>query len=800
MAKSLHILIVEDSASDAALVVRQIERAGYEVCWERVDNAAALQAALQKGRWDAVLCDYAMPDFGGAEALAIVRDSGRDLPFIFVSGTMGEDVAVEAMRVGAHDYVMKGNLKRLVPAIERELREAEVRRDRREAEEELRVTHEALRHLLAHSPAVICSQRIDGPDMRIEFVSDNVQRLLGFSAAEVARRGWWLDSLHPEDRARVLAVVREGTRGPGYSAEYRLRHRDGTYRWIKDSNRVVCDAAGQPREAVGVWTEITERKAAEESLRAERQRFAHLFENSPVATWLEDCTALEAWMQQLRAEGVMELRAFLTQHPEQVQHALGLIRVLDVNQAAVTQNAASSKQHLMTSLPGLFPSSSHPVFGEELAAFWSGKTRFEFEIRSARLDGAPLDLIVRVDVPEKDGRPDFSRVIVATTDITERKKIEAQFLRAQRLESIGQLAGGIAHDLNNILAPIMMLTPMLRESIHDPHMLALVQMLETSAKRGASIVKQVLTFSRGIEGRKAPVQTRALFNEIQSIVRETFPRTITIQTRVPADLWLVQADSTQLHQVLMNLCVNARDAMPNGGVLLLDAQNLRLDAESARTFPGAKEGCYVAWRISDTGQGIPQEHLDHIFDPFFTTKEVGKGTGLGLSTVLGIVRDHGGVIDVTSEAGQGTRFTLLLPALQQSAQVPPPTDTTSVPRGHGERVLVVDDEESVRQLVQLALEHHGYQPMIATDGKKAINLYTEYGENIRVLLTDMDMPPPHGQAVIQAARKLHPEVKIICMSGHPRAVQLEPSPAAFLEKPFTASRMLRTLHQVLAQK
>ncbi|MBI5383915.1 MAG: response regulator [Verrucomicrobia bacterium] len=399
---------------------------------------------------------------------------------------------------------------------------------------------------------------------------------------------------------------------------------------------------------------------------------------------------------------------------------------------------------------------------------------------------------------DDQGRP--HSVLVINTDITEKKKIEAQFLRTQRLESIGQLAGGIAHDLNNILAPVMMVAPLLREQLTHPESRSLLDTLEASAKRGADIVRQILTFSRGVSTDKVPVQSRHVFKEITNLIRETFPRALTVQTLVPADLWLVEGDVTQLHQVLMNLCVNARDAMPQGGLLTLAAENVRLDDASARRIPNAKFGPYVLWRVADTGTGIPPEIIDRIFDPFFTTKEVGKGTGLGLSTVLGIVRGHSGCLQVESQPGQGTQFSLYLPALE--APEPNPIKRPAPPPpGRGELILVVDDEESVRTATGKLLEKHGYRVLSAAGGTQAVELFQQHQAEMGAVLTDLMMPQMDGVALVRVLRRLEPRVKVLATSGLAvdpllSAVR-EAGVSVFLRKPCDAFTLLEKVRTVL---
>ena len=428
-----------------------------------------------------------------------------------------------------------------------------------------------------------------------------------------------------------------------------------------------------------------------------------------------------------------------------------------------------------------------------LTGQWTG------EARQRAQDGRELVVNCRWTlVRDAQGQP--QAVLAINTDLTEKKSLETRFLRAQRLESVGQLASGIAHDLNNILTPVIMGATLLREAMPDPEMLSLIDTMEASALRGADIIKQILAFSRGLPGARSPLPSGRLFKEITGLTRETFPRSITTEATLARDLWLVEGDATQLHQVLLNLCVNARDAMPDGGTLRLTAANVQLDAASARRIPGGQPGPCVEWRVADTGQGIPPEVLDRIFDPFFTTKEIGKGTGLGLATVLGIVRSHGGWIEVTSTVGQGTEFRILLPAVVEAPAAPPVAPGPPVPPAQGELILVVDDEVSLRQTIQRTLEKHGYRVLLAQNGAEALGLFAQHSDQIALVLTDMDMPGQRGDALLRAIHRLRPTVRTICMSGHPRHEGLDPARSAFLAKPFTSQQLQAALQEALKAK
>ncbi len=403
-------------------------------------------------------------------------------------------------------------------------------------------------------------------------------------------------------------------------------------------------------------------------------------------------------------------------------------------------------------------------------------------------------------VRDRTGQP--TSILVVNTDITQKKQLEAQFLRAQRLESVGTLASGIAHDLNNVLAPILMSVQLLKIKFPEPQHQPLLKMLESNVKRGAALIKQVLSFARGIEGKRVTLQVKHLILEIEQIVRETFPKSIGFSCDVESNLWTVLGDATQLHQVLMNLVVNALDAMPNGGTLKTSAKNIFIDENYARLHIDAQVGPYITIAIADTGTGIAPETLERIFEPFFTTKSVGAGTGLGLSTVMGIVKSHGGFIQVYSEVGQGTEFQVYLPAIQATATQE--NSDSDLPLGRGELILVVDDESAIREVTKVSLEIYNYKAIAACDGMEAIDLYTKHQAEISVVLTDMMMPVMDGPTTIRTLKQINPDVKVIAISGLSSSDKLAAAAVSgvtnFLSKPFSAKELLQTLSKVLDPK
>jgi len=774
MKTPLNLLIVEDSPDDADLIVGQLKREGFDPTWRQVETEADFLAELKKSP-EIILCDYAMPQFSGLRAAKLLEESALHIPFILVSGTVGEDAAVEAMKHGATDYLLKDRIARLGSAVRRALDESQLRRQRIQAEEELSRTHEALRQMLAHSPAVIYTLRIEGQNVIPVLASENMERLLGYTTAESMSYAWWLDGLHPEDRDLAVSTLAKGLAGGSNSMQYRFRHKNGTYRWIEDSSRVLCDAAGQPREVVGVWTDISDRKQAEIVLRESEEKFRQLAENINEVFWITD----------------------------PVKHQM--LYVSPAYERIWGRPCQALYQSPQSWLEAIHPEDRPRV----LESFMTKQERGDYDetYRILRPNGA-VRWIRDQAFPVHNPEGKLYRIVGTAEDITERRKLEEdkkgleeQFLRAQRLENIGMLAGGIAHDLNNVLSPILMSCELLQELVQDEQIRETVEMIKCSAERGADLVKQVLSFARGVEGERLIVQPQHLIREMVDIVRKTFPKSICLHSDLPNRLWTLSADPTQLHQVLLNLCINARDAMPDGGDLTLSAENTELDANCASVSPNAKPGNYVLIKVTDSGCGIPAEMQDKIFAPFFTTKEAGHGTGLGLSTSLGIVKSHGGFVKLHSEPGAGSTFEVWLPA--QSGPMPsaPRIEEIHCLRGQGQRILVADDEAAVRTLTKQTLEAYGYSVLTATNGAEAVALYARYKDEIEAVITDAMMPVMDGLALIRALKVIRPSVRVIACSGSPneefQSKILEAGAKRFLPKPYTVETIITSLDQVL---
>lgn len=635
----LHIVHVEDNENDRELVALSLRRHKIPAELVHVANEAQLRQALQRRDVDIILSDYTLPTFDGALALRIAKELRPETPFIYFSGTIGEEQAVESLKSGATDYAFKNRLDRLPAIIERALRETRQVIERRYAEEALRSSEETFRQLVDNIEEVFWLTDLGNTTML--YVSPAYEKIWGRTCRSLYDDpSSWVNAIHPEDRERIHHAAKLRRYAGIYNEEYRIIRPDGQMRWINDRAFPILDASGAPYRVAGI-----------------------------------------------------------------------------------------------------------------------------------------------------------------ATDISERKKLEAQFLRSQRMESIGALAGGIAHDLNNTLTPILMSIEVLRQTHQDRQSQLILDTISTSARRGANMVKQLLTFARGTEVTHRALDVKKIVREVTGILGQMFPKSIRICTEIADDLWTTIGDATQLHQVLLNLCVNARDAMPTGGNLTIKVANFQVDENFARSYIDAKAGSYIMVSVADSGVGIEPGIRERIFDPFFTTKSADKGTGLGLSTVRGIVKNHQGFMSVDSEVGHGSDFRIFLPAQEHIVHSVEPGKARNLPTGTGELILIVDDEEEIRILAKKTLEAFGYRVLTANNGTEAVAVCAQEALNIHLMLTDLAMPGMDGTTLISAAQKLVPQIKIITTSGlgemSESAGQVPAGAAAFIPKPFTADRLLTVIRQVL---
>jgi two-component system cell cycle sensor histidine kinase/response regulator CckA len=634
----MNLLHLEDNNNDAELV-ENVLRAAWPACKiKRADTRKDYLAALGRGGFDLILSDYTMPDLDGLSALDLALEKCPDKPFIFLSGTIGEERAVEALKRGAADYVIKDRPARLVPAIRQALDKIEKRHQLQQTEGR------------AREQAALLSKAHDAI-----WVTDIKQRITYWNASAARLTGWTEEEALSHDVRALL-------------------------------------------------------------FRYDNQRY------------------LEA-LQKLLADGQ-----------------------------------------------------------------WRGELHLQNKADSPLVVESHWTLVAN-----QAGQPES--ILFINTDVTEKKKLEAQILHTQRMESIGTLAGGVAHDLNNSLTPILLAMGVLHEKASNLESRAIIEKVESSVKHSAALVKQLLAFARGADGQHGELDLRLLVSDAGKFMQQTLPPDVNLEVQINEDLWPVVGNATQLKQVLHNLCLNARDAMPDGGRIKIFTQKLMVNESIKPSLPEASLGPYAIIAVSDTGTGIRPENLERIFDPFFTTKEFGQGSGLGLSTVQGIVKGHHGFITVNSIMDQGTIFRIYLPALPSRAKPalfgPSDTASASLPAGHGEEVLLIDDDPGIREVVSHILEKHNYRVTAAAVGLDGLEAFRLRQDKIKLVITDLYMPGMSGATVIRALHAKDPDLRIIAISGNPNIPHLGEEITSdrlmFLPKPLTTEKLLTTARLMLDQ-
>lgn len=625
----IRVLHLEDNEHDRIFVAEMLRTGGLDCHIVAVKAAGDFEWELRNRSYDLIISDYSIPSFNGLSGLMMAREISPHIPFIFFSGTIGEESAIESLKQGAVDYVLKQRPHRLVPAIRQALHNVAAGIRLKDTEQKNREQAELLDK--ATDAILVCDL-----NRRIIYWNRGAERIYGWAAHEVEGK----------DLVQVLFHGAEPSQG------------------------------------------------------------------------------------------------------EEIRKGIG-------------------------------------ESGE-----WNG------EIPELTKDGRAILIQCRITlIRDASGQP--KSLLAINTDITERKHLEEQLLRAHRLESLGTLVSGIAHDLNNTLGPVLIGIDVLRKAPAEQE--RILQMMEKSARRGAEMIKQMLAFARGGATCKVVFSIESLVNEMSKTLTHTFPKSIQCEIKVGEKLWLISGVSTQLYQVLMNLCVNARDAMPEGGKLTLSVENISLDAATAASIPDAKAGNYVCICVADTGKGMSPEQMKKVFQPFYSTKAPGKGTGLGLSTSLYIVKNHGGFLTVASQINKGTEFKCHLPAVIE-APLPEPAPPP-MPRGNGECVLLVEDEAVDTRAARTTLESHGYRVLAAENGLEAVTSLSENRSAVDLVITEMELPLMGGSATAVALRRIRPDLKVVMVgeSEKPaeelkRKIHIN----GFISKPVTAEKLLRTVHAVMA--
>jgi len=1027
MDRPLRVLIVADSVDDTELLLRQLRGGGYQPVFARVDNPAALRAALDEPGWEVVIADDLLPDVSAPAALALLKDRELDLPLIIVTDRVGEDAAVAAMKEGAADYLLKDRLARLGPAVAQALEQKRLRDEKRQDELALRESERKLRLIAENTTDVVLAYDMN---RRLIYVNPAVERQTGYGVEELHERDF-INWLHPEDEAKMARRREQIYQGIGFSnEEFRIVTKQGEVKWVLASWGPLSDESGRQIGVQGREQDITERKLMEEALRQSEaslgraQEIAHLGnwdqnlvtgelswsdeiyrifgfapqELAPTADFFFRCVhpddvelvrqAVEAaWRQRrpyhidhriVRPDGserivheqaeisfdelgnpvrmigtvqditerkraeealheseerfrttftyavtgmaqaglggrflqvnpsLCEMLGYSEQellslhfqditHPDDLASSLELVRQLLAGQTdsfqmekrylhkdghvvwgqlsvSLVRDARGRPLQSVVEIQDiterkrveeelrkseeryrdLFENANDILYthdlrgnftsinkaGERLCGYprdetlklniaqivapeclsqvrenladklSSGLEATTYELEVICKDGSRLPVEVHTRLIYEAGRPVGVQGIAR--DISERKQAEAehhrleeQLFQAQKMESIGTLAGGVAHDFNNLLTAILGNTQLALARL-KPEDLLHRRLLEIAkaANRASSLTSQLLAFSRRQRLERKHIDLNDTLGDFMKMLRRIIGADVELSLQVAPNLSSVFADPTQIEQVVMNLAVNARDAMPGGGRISIETHSVRLDEAFCHEHPWAKPGSYVQLAVSDTGCGMDAETRQRIFEPFFTTKEVGKGTGLGLAVVYGIIQQHDGLIHVQSAEGRGTTFKIYLPATKQAATAEP-LEAQPALRGGRETILVVEDEESLRELIQEVLGGLGYNVLLARDGKEAVELYAAHHEQVALAVLDLVMPRMGGQEAYERMRERGGKLPVIFMTGYSvevaRSQFLTEAGATLMQKPYSMNELGRKVREALDQ-
>jgi len=762
--KPLRVLFIEDRQEDVELSVHCLRQAGLEVRCDVAQNAEEFAACLDRSAYDVVLADYSLPGWSGIEGLAVLQERGLDIPFILVTGIAGEETAVDCIKQGAADYILKDRLARLPVAVHRALEEKQRRAEQARTDHALRKSEERFRHLFEEAP--VAYHEIDRQGI-VRRVNRAECELLGYAPEEMLGRPVW-DFVVPEQRETVRAVIVEKMRAPYKPAPFTREWvcRDGRHLTVEIHENLILNAAGEVAGIRSALLDVTERKLAEE----ERGRLVAILEAATDFVGVANAAGQVVYLNRagrllvgIRDDEDLSSRPLRDYHPS---WAADLV--------------------LNTGIPTAIRE-----------GVWKGETAW------LTRDGGEIPTS-QVIVAHKSPTGELQYLSTIARDLTEHRRLEEQFRQAQKMEAVGRLAGGIAHDFNNLLMIIRGYSDLLLEELKpaDSRRRALEE-IRTAGERAAALTRQLLAFSRKQVLQPQILDLNAVVSNINTMLRRLIGEDIELTMLPGAALGRVQADPGQVEQVIMNLAVNACDAMPHGGKLTIETANVNLDEDYARRDGNAAPGPYVRLSVSDTGCGMDAETRARIFEPFFTTKEGGKGTGLGLATVYGIVKQSGGYIWVYSEVGQGTAFKIYLPRAPGSAEVRQQEEVQQTLPGGVETVLVAEDDPAVRALVCGALADRGYTVQEARDGREALAAARLYKGPIHLLLTDVVLPHMSGRRLAERLRAERPESRLLYMSGYTDDAVVSHGVSAgnvpFLQKPFSASALSRKVREVLDQ-
>jgi PAS domain S-box-containing protein len=675
--------------------------------------------------------------------------------------------------------------------------------ERKLAEEALRQSEERWKAVFEHNPTMYFMVDVYGT---IVSVNSFGATQLGYAVDELVGRAV-LEVFPEDDREAVQANLAACFEQLGHTMRWELRklRKDGSTLWVRETAK--AEVIKKRPLALIVAEDVSESKQAREDLRDSETRYRNIFQTVGVSIWEEDFSQVKAAIDALRNSGVQDFRRYLAANPHFVEQAVSMIRVVDVNDVTLKLFAAPSKQELLASPHKIFVPETRDLFVEELGALAEGRTFFEAETVLQTLAGARLNVLFTITFPQADARARFDGVLVTITDVTEQRKrerereeMERQLQQAARMEAIGRLAGGIAHDFNNILGAILGYGELAQKNLEGRAVRRHVDQVMLAGARGKGLVERILAFSRSGLGERTPLHVQSVVEETLELLSASLPSKVQLRKSLDAADAAVVGDATQLHQVAMNLCTNAVQAIGHGGVLTVRLDRAELHERRVLSHGTLPAGAYVRLCVTDTGPGIPPAVLERMFDPFFTTKRVGDGTGLGLALVHGLVADFGGAIDVATQSGMGTTFTVWLPAAGETPR-PVAEPAVELPQGNGETVMIVDDESALVALAEETLAALGYEPAGFESSVAALEAFRAEPRRFDLVLTDVTMPDLGGVELACEIRRVRPELPIVLMSGYSGGQLGERAQAAgvaeVLRKPLVARDIADALGRAL---
>ena len=888
---TLNLLLIEENPCDVELCLQELKRAGFIFQADVVQTAADFMARIRAKPYDLVITDYRLPTWTGLDALSLLKELGTDIPLILVTGTLGEEKAVECIKLGVTDYLLKDSLTRLPLAIHRALEEKAAREERARAERALRESEESYRVVAETATDAIVTIDDEG---RILFVNQAAENIFGHTVDEMRGRDVTLvmpDYLGQVHKAAFQRYLNSGKKHLTWeSVELPGLHKTGREipleislgEFVKDGKHLFT----------AVVRDISERKRAEQKLAASERRLRTIIETEPecVKILSFDGTVLEinsAGLQMMEADAPDQVvgKSYLSRVAPEYQkqframlehaaqghgrglefeltgfkgttrwmeaHATPLRNERDEIYAILTITHDSTGRKLAEEMlresearyRGMFENATYGIYratieGELLDANpafinmlgYGSRAELLSVKQTAELFANPRErarlieqyartsrVDVQVEWKRKDGRPITVRLNgrkvqshthqaecleIVAEDVSERLALEKQLQQAQKFEAIGQLAGGIAHDFNNMIGAILGWAELgSEETSPGSRVYSHFQKVRQQAERAAALTRQLLAFARRQILEPRNIDLNQAVREVLSLLEKVIGGDIELKTRLAPDLAVVRADPTQVEQVLMNLCLNARDAMPLGGRLGIETANVESDAENTRQLVYAHPGPFICLTVSDTGVGMDAATLDRIFEPFFTTKGTGKGTGLGLATVYGIVKQHGGFVHVMSEPGRGSSFQIYFPVSSAPVDAAPRKDAEQLARGGAETILVVEDDEGLREIARETLARLGYHVMVALDGEEAVQKFQACRDQVALVLLDVVLPKLSGPRTYVRMCQEKAGVPVIFTTGYSTDIAMlaavQNGGFPLLRKPYSPRDLARRVREIL---